>query len=38
MTLPELRMRWQWDPIRNDPRFQRLVNAPEPKTRRQAQR
>jgi hypothetical protein len=34
MTLPDLRTRWQWDPIRSDPRFQKIVSAPEPQTRR----
>ena len=34
MTLADLRTRWHWDPIRSDPRFQKIINAPEPKTRR----
>jgi tetratricopeptide (TPR) repeat protein len=34
MTLADLRTRWQWDPLRSDPRFQKIVNAPEPATRR----
>lgn len=33
MTLPELKMRWQWDPLRAEPRFQKIVNGPEPVTR-----
>jgi len=32
ITLQELRLRWQWDPLRNDPRFQKIVAGPEPKT------
>lgn len=32
MTLAELRMRWQWDPLRGDPRFQQILASPEPKT------
>ncbi|HEY2614987.1 MAG TPA: hypothetical protein VGI42_04710 [Chthoniobacterales bacterium] len=31
ITQNDLRSRWQWDPIRNDPRFQKLVTEPEPK-------
>ena len=27
----DLRHRWQWDPLRNDPRFQKLVAQPETK-------
>ena len=27
MTVNDLRHRWEWDPIRNDPRFQRLING-----------
>ena len=34
MTLADLRSRWQWDPIRHDPRFQKIVSGPEPPTRR----
>jgi serine/threonine protein kinase/tetratricopeptide (TPR) repeat protein len=34
MTLADLRTRWQWDPIRSDPRFQKIVSGPEPQTRR----
>lgn len=38
ITYNDLRKRWQWDPIRNDPRFQRLIApertvAPSPATR-----
>jgi hypothetical protein len=25
ITLNDLRKRWQWDPVRNDPRFQKLI-------------
>ena len=32
ITLPELRLRWQWDPLRNDPRFQKVLAAREPAT------
>ncbi len=32
MTLWELRLRWQWDPLRKDPRFQQILAAPEPPT------
>jgi len=32
MTLTELKWRWQWDPLRKDPRFQQIVAGPEPKT------
>jgi TolB-like protein len=32
ITLSDLRTRWQWDPLRNDPRFQKLISGPEPKT------
>jgi tetratricopeptide (TPR) repeat protein len=32
LTLAELRLRWQWDPLRNDPRFKKILAGPEPKT------
>jgi serine/threonine-protein kinase len=32
MTLSELRLRWQWDPLRSDLRFQKILTGPEPKT------
>ncbi len=32
ITLADLRTRWEWDPIRNDPRFQKMIAGPEPKT------
>ena len=33
LTLSDLRLRWQWDPLRNDPRFQKILRSPEPQTR-----
>jgi TolB-like protein/Flp pilus assembly protein TadD len=32
MSLAELRLRWQWDPLRQHPRFQKLLAGPEPRT------
>ncbi|PYL31935.1 MAG: hypothetical protein DMF39_00890, partial [Verrucomicrobia bacterium] len=32
ITLNDLRQRWEWDPLRNDPRFQKILAEPEPKT------
>jgi hypothetical protein len=32
ITLSDLRTRWEWDPLRNDPRFQKIWPVPEPKT------
>ena len=32
VSLQDLRLRWQWDPLRGDERFQKLVNGPEVKT------
>jgi TolB-like protein/Tfp pilus assembly protein PilF len=32
ITLSDLKTRWEWDPLRNDPRFQKIISAPEPKT------
>jgi tetratricopeptide (TPR) repeat protein len=32
MSWWELRLRWEWDPLRGDPRFQKIIAAPEPPT------
>jgi tetratricopeptide (TPR) repeat protein len=32
MTLVDLRLRWEWDPLRNDLGFQKILAGPEPKT------
>lgn len=32
ITQTELRLRWQWDRLRSNPRFQKLLEGPEPKT------
>src|SRR5437764_943182 len=32
ITLSDLRQRWEWDPLRKDPRFQKILPEPEPKT------
>jgi len=32
MSLSDLRTRWEWDPLRNNPRFQKILASPEPKT------
>ena len=32
ITLSDLRTRWEWDPLRNDPRFQKILASPEPTT------
>jgi serine/threonine-protein kinase len=32
ITLSDLRTRWEWDTLRNNPRFQKLLSGPEPKT------
>jgi len=32
ITLSDLRTRWESDPLRNDPRFQKILASPEPKT------
>jgi serine/threonine-protein kinase len=32
ITLSDLRTRWEWDPLRKDSRFQKIIAGPEPKT------
>lgn len=32
ITVADLRLRWEWDSLRSDPRFQKILAAPEPKT------
>ena len=32
ITLAELRLRWEWDSLRSNPRFQKILEGPEPKT------
>ncbi|MGH8092303.1 MAG: protein kinase domain-containing protein [Chthoniobacterales bacterium] len=32
ITLADLRLRQEWDPLRSDPRFQKILAGPEPKT------
>ncbi len=32
LTLAKLRLSWEWDPLRNNPRFQKILEGPEPKT------
>jgi len=32
MTLADLKWRWQWDPLRSNPRFQTILAGPEPTT------
>jgi TolB-like protein/tetratricopeptide (TPR) repeat protein len=32
ITQAELRLRWQWDKLRGDPRFRKMLDGPEPKT------
>jgi len=33
LTISDLKFRWEWDPLRNDPRFERLVASGTPKDR-----
>jgi TolB-like protein/Flp pilus assembly protein TadD len=30
ITINDLKFRWEWDPIRNDPRFQKLISEKKP--------
>lgn len=30
ITITDLKYWWEWDPIRNDPRFQKLIAQPNP--------
>ena len=32
ITLAHLRLSWEWDPLRKDPRFQKILEGPEPDT------
>jgi serine/threonine protein kinase/Flp pilus assembly protein TadD len=32
ITLAELRLQWEWDTLRSNPRFQKILAGPEPKT------
>ncbi|MGH7937395.1 MAG: hypothetical protein ACRD5Z_23380, partial [Bryobacteraceae bacterium] len=32
LSLSDLRLRWQWDPLRKELRFQKILAAPEPST------
>jgi tetratricopeptide (TPR) repeat protein len=32
ITLAELRLRWEWDSLRSNPRFQKILAGPEPET------
>jgi len=32
MTISDLRLRWEWDSLRSDPRFKKILAEPEPKT------
>ena len=32
VTLADLRLRWQWDPLREHPRFKAIIEGPEPTT------
>ena len=30
ITVNDLKYRWEWDPLRNDPRFQKLIDQKTP--------
>jgi TolB-like protein len=32
ISLTDLRLNWDWDPLRSNPRFQKILAGPEPKT------
>jgi hypothetical protein len=32
VTLAHLRLSWEWDPLRQDPRFEKILESPESKT------
>jgi TolB-like protein len=32
ISLTDLRLNWDWDPLRSNPRFQKILSGPEPKT------
>jgi hypothetical protein len=32
ITLAELRLRWEWDTLRSNPHFQKILAGPEPRT------
>jgi TolB-like protein/Flp pilus assembly protein TadD len=32
ITLSDLRQRWEWDPLRKNPNFEKILASPEPKT------
>jgi serine/threonine protein kinase/Flp pilus assembly protein TadD len=32
ITLADLRLRWEWDSLRSNPRFQKILSGPEPQT------
>lgn len=32
ITLADLKWQWIWDPLRGNPRFQKILASPDPKT------
>jgi len=32
ISFSDLRIRWEWHPLRNGPRFQKILDGPRPKT------